>query len=194
VIRISDRLVIKPSFKEYNQARDEIVLTIDPKMSFGTGEHQTTKLVLQILEKHVKPGMKVLDVGSGTGILSIAAIKLGAAYAVAVDSDEICYSNCKENCERNRIQNSIEIITGEITDVKENDFDIIFANIHKEVLLEISGEIKKLLRPDKLVILSGLLIQDFDETVTHYSDAGFKLIEKQTIDEWIALAFKFRKS
>ena len=78
VIRVSDRIVIKPTFKEYSAKPNEIVLTIDPKMSFGTGEHQTTKLILKLLEKIVKPGMNVLDVGSGTGILAIAAVKLGA--------------------------------------------------------------------------------------------------------------------
>ncbi|MGB5531107.1 MAG: 50S ribosomal protein L11 methyltransferase, partial [Ignavibacteriaceae bacterium] len=78
VIRVSDRIIIKPTFKDFSAKANEIVLTIDPKMSFGTGEHQTTKLILKLLEKYVKQGIKVLDVGSGTGILAIAAVKLGA--------------------------------------------------------------------------------------------------------------------
>ncbi|MDZ7624568.1 MAG: 50S ribosomal protein L11 methyltransferase [Ignavibacteriaceae bacterium] len=142
VIRVSDRIVIKPTFKEYSAKPDEIVLTIDPKMSFGTGEHQTTKLILRLLEKYVTKGMKVLDVGSGTGILAIASVKLGASKAVAVDFDEICLENCKENSLLNEVSDSVEIITGEIDDVKEKDFDLILANIQKNVLLDIADKIK----------------------------------------------------
>ncbi len=80
VIRVTDRIIIKPTFKEYIAKENEIVLTLDPKMSFGTGEHQTTKMMLQLEEKYIKDGMKVLDIGTGTGILAIAAIKLGASY------------------------------------------------------------------------------------------------------------------
>ena len=94
-------------------------------MSFGTGEHQTTKLILKLLEKYVKQGMKVLDVGSGTGILAIASVKLGASRAVAVDFDEICLENCKENCQLNGVNNSVEVVTGEIDVVKEDEFDLI---------------------------------------------------------------------
>ena len=143
VIRVSDRIVIKPTFKEFSAQPNEIVLTIDPKMSFGTGEHQTTKLILRLLEKYVKKGMKVLDVGSGTGILAIAAVKLGALKAVAVDFDEICLENCRENCHLNGVENSVEVLTGEIDDVKEDNFDLILANIQKNVLLEIAEKIKE---------------------------------------------------
>ncbi len=88
VIEVSDKFVIRPSFRKYEPKPGKIVIEIDPKMSFGTGEHQTTKLILQLLEKYIKRGDKVLDIGAGTGILSIAAIKLGAASAVAVDNYE----------------------------------------------------------------------------------------------------------
>jgi len=160
VIRISDRIVIKPTFKEYSANPDEIVLTIDPKMSFGTGEHQTTKLILRLLEKYLKQGIKVLDVGSGTGILAIASLKLGASRAVAVDFDEICLENCKENCVLNGVVKSVHMLTGEIDDVSENDFDLILANIQKNVLLEIAEKIKSKLKPGGTVILSGLLEAD----------------------------------
>jgi len=194
VIQVSKRIIIKPSFKDYIAKEGEIVITIDPKMSFGTGEHQTTKLVLQMLEKHVKPGIKILDVGSGTGILSIAAIKLGAASAVAIDTDEVCYENCKENCELNGVTDYIKILISDIKNVRENDFDLILANIQNNVLLEISNEIKKRLTENKTVILSGLLGQNFDEIVNHYSQIGFNLIDKTEMNEWIALAFQLSSS
>jgi ribosomal protein L11 methyltransferase len=189
IIRVSDRIVIKPSFKNYEAKENEIVLTIDPKMSFGTGEHQTTKLVLSLLEKIVKPGMKVLDVGSGTGILAITAIKLGAKKAVAVDFDEVCLENCKENCAINNVENSVEVITGEINDVNEKDFDLIIANIQKNVLIEIADKIKSKLNHSGIVILSGLLESDKDDIEKNYCSLGFATIEIEHMDEWIAIVF-----
>jgi ribosomal protein L11 methyltransferase len=187
VIRITDRVVIKPTFKEYKAKPNEIVLTIDPKMSFGTGEHQTTKLMLKQLEQIVKPGMKVLDVGSGTGILSIAAIKFGVANAVAIDSDEICFENCKENCIQNDVENSIEVMTGEIENVQERDFDLILANIQKNILLDIAEKIRQRLKKDGIVILSGLLVSDQKEIEKKYHLLGFKTVQFEQMDEWIAI-------
>jgi len=190
VIRVSERIVIKPSFRKYEANKNEIILTIDPKMSFGTGEHQSTKLVLRLLEKYVKKGMKVLDVGSGTGILAIAAVKLGATQVVAVDFDEICLNNCKENCVINGVENSIEILTGEIDVVKENDFDLILANIQKNILLEIAEKIKAKLKPNGLVILSGLLESDKIAIENKYHSLGFRTEEIEQMDEWIAIVFR----
>jgi ribosomal protein L11 methyltransferase len=190
VIRVSEKILIKPTFKEYSAKPNEIVLTIDPKMSFGTGEHQTTKLILRLLEKYVQKEMKVLDVGSGTGILAIAAVKLGASRAVAVDIDEICQENCKENCVLNGVENSVEIITGEIDDVKEDKFDLILANIQKNVLLEIASKIKIKTRKNGIVILSGLLKEDEESIIRNYTSVGFQFTEKLILDEWIALLFQ----
>ncbi|MBE0573229.1 MAG: 50S ribosomal protein L11 methyltransferase [Ignavibacteriaceae bacterium] len=189
VIRVSDRIVIKPTFKEYSVKSNEIVLTIDPKMSFGTGEHQTTKLILRLLEKYIKRGMKVLDVGSGTGILAIASVKLGASRAVAVDFDEICLENCKENSLINEVNHSVKIITGEIDDVKENDFDLILANIQKNVLLEIAGKIKSKLKSGGVVILSGLLDSDKEAIEEKYHSLDFVTLQLEKMDEWIAVVF-----
>jgi len=187
VIRVSDKIVIKPSFKEYSANPDEIVLTIDPKMSFGTGEHQTTKLILRLLGKYVKQGMKILDVGSGTGILAIASVKLGASRAVAVDFDEICLENCKENCVLNGVVNSVQILTGEIDDVREKNFDLVLANIQKIILLEIAEKIKSKLKSGGTVILSGLLDADRSAIEKKYHSLGFETRYVDRIDEWIAI-------
>ena len=189
VIHVSDRIVVKPTFKSYQAKKNEIVLTIDPKMSFGTGEHQTTKLMLIMLEKIVKPEMIVLDVGSGTGILSIAAIKLGAKKAVAVDFDEICLENCRENSVLNKVQNSIEIFTGEIDLVKENNFDLVIANIQKNVLIEIAGKISDRLNQNGKIILSGLLVSDRTAIEKIYHSLGFHTLQVEQMDEWIAILF-----
>ena len=193
VIRVSDRIVIKPTFKEYSAKQNEIVLTIDPKMSFGTGEHQTTKLILKLLEKYVTQGIKVLDVGSGTGILAIASVKLGGSRAIAVDFDEICLDNCKENCILNRVVDSVEILTGEIADVNETSFDLIVANIQKKVLLEIAEKIKTKLKPKGVVILSGLLESDKSAIEKKYHSLGYKTEQIEQMNEWIAIVFNLKK-
>ena len=190
VIRVTEKIVIKPSFKNYSAKHNEIVLTIDPKMSFGTGEHQTTKLILRLLEKYVQKGMKVLDVGSGTGILAIASIKLGAEKGIAVDFDEICLENCNENCILNGVENSIEVLTGEIADVKEKDFDLILANIQKNVLLGIADKIKSKLKSSGIVILSGLLEPDKSAIEIKYHLLGFKTERVEDMDEWIAIVLQ----
>ncbi len=189
VIEVSDKLVIKPSFREYQSKPGQIIITIDPKMSFGTGEHQTTKLVLQFLEKYVDRGIKILDVGSGTGVLAIASIKLGASSAVAIDNDEWCSLNGKENCQLNEVADKIDVRLGEIKDINEKDFDLITANIQKNILMDIAEEIYSRLKSGGKVILSGLLFTDEKEIVEKYSSLGFKFFEKQSLDEWIAIVF-----
>lgn len=189
IIKVTDRIIIKPSYKEYKPLESEIVITIDPKMSFGTGEHQTTKLMLELIEKYIQQGMKVLDIGSGTTILSIAAVKLGAEKAIAIDNDELCYENGIENCKLNGIGSKANVRRGEIKDVEEKDFDLIFANIQKNVLIDIADEIKLRLKKNGLVFLSGLLSEDEKDLVDHYGKKGFSLVEKLQMDEWIAIAF-----
>ena len=190
IIKVTDRIVIKPSYKDYVPAENEIIITIDPKMSFGTGEHQTTKLMLMLIEKYVKPGMKVLDVGSGTAVLSIASVKLGAEKAVAIDNDELCFENGVENCRINNVVYKVEVKTGEIKDINEKDFDIILANIQKNVLLNIADDLKSKLEKDGLIILSGLLVEDEEDIIENYCKLNFIFIQKERMDEWIALVFK----
>ncbi|OGU27331.1 MAG: hypothetical protein A2057_02855 [Ignavibacteria bacterium GWA2_35_9] len=193
IIKVTERIVIKPSYKEYISSSNEIVITIDPKMSFGTGEHQTTKLMLKLIENYVKPGMKILDVGSGTAVLSIASVKLGAYKAVAIDNDELCFENGIENSRINNVRNKLEVKTGEIKDISENEFDIILANIQKNILLDIAHDLKSKLKKNGLLILSGLLVEDEADMVDYYGRLNFTFIEKESMDEWIAIVFKLLK-
>jgi ribosomal protein L11 methyltransferase len=190
VIEVTDKIVIKPTFREYEEKPGQIVLIIDPKMSFGTGEHQTTKLMLMLLEKYIKKGENVLDVGSGTGVLAIAALKLGAKHSIAIDIDEWCLDNAKENSELNNVKDLIDIRQGEISDIKESGFDIILANIQKDILLKILTDIFQKVKPEGKIILSGLLTSDEDDIKKAYLDLGLKFVQDLTLDPWLALVFK----
>lgn len=190
VIVVSDTLVIKPSFKEFSAKPNQIVITIDPKMSFGTGEHQSTKLSLLFLEKYVKKGMKILDVGTGTAILAIAPAKLGASKIIAIDNDEWCYENSMENCEVNSVQGEVDIRLCEIKEVAEKDFNLVVANIQRDVLISISKDIRYRTSKKGILILSGLLIADKDEIQREYEKLNFSLLEFKSSDEWISLVFQ----
>lgn len=189
VIEVTDKVVIKPSFKEYTPKEGQVIIKIDPKMSFGTGEHQTTRLVLQFLEKHITPGAKVLDVGCGTGVLAIGAVLLGAGKAIGIDNDEWCLLNGKENVALNELNDKVEIRLCETKDVSENDFDLILANINKHILLDIRDHLFGKLKASGILILSGLLTTDEEEIVKHFSAVGLKLLALESQDDWIALTF-----
>ena len=190
VVRVSEKIVIKPTFKEYDAKENEIVLTLDPKMSFGTGDHQTTKICLLLIEKYIKPEMKVLDAGSGTAILGIAAAKLGAEIAIAFDIDEWCYENGIENTQLNNVSERIEVRKCELKDIEEKDFDLIIANIQKNILLELTEGFRQRIKPNGLLILSGLLESDREAIVDKYSSLGFKEIDYLKMDEWIGIVFQ----
>jgi ribosomal protein L11 methyltransferase len=189
VIKVSDKIVIKPSFKEYEKINDEIVITIDPKMSFGTGEHATTKLIVHLLEKYIEPGMKILDVGTGTGILSIISVRLGASKVIGFDIDEWCCENAQENTIINDVSGKAEIRMGEINVIPESDFDIILANIQKNILLDLLKDFSVKLNKGGFVLLSGLLEEDEEKILQKYTKEGFRHLETRQLDEWIAVAF-----
>jgi len=190
VVNISDRIVIKPSFREYKKKNDEFVITIDPKMSFGTGKHTTTKLVVQMLEKYIKAGDNVLDVGSGTGILAITAIKLGSVSAVAIDNDDWCYENAIENCKLNNVEEKIDVRNCELAQVEEKDFSVIISNIQKNVLKDLAKDFKNRIKEKGILILSGLLENDKKEIIDFYSNYGYNLLESKQLEEWISLVFQ----
>ncbi|MDF1611175.1 50S ribosomal protein L11 methyltransferase [Stygiobacter electus] len=190
VVEVTEKIVIKPSFKEYNPKPNQLVITIDPKMSFGTGDHATTKLILSHLEKIVKGNEFVLDVGSGTGILGITAVKLGAAKAICIDNDEWCYLNGNENVKMNELNEKVDVRLCEIKDVEEKDFDLILANINKPILINIVDDLKIKFKKEGTLILSGLLNIDEIDIISLYESKGFVLNDKSQLEEWIALVFK----
>lgn len=193
VVEITDKIVIKPSFKDYNAKADQIVVIIDPKMSFGTGEHATTQLILKELQSLIKGNEFVLDIGSGTGILGITAVKLGALKAICIDNDEWCYLNGNENVKMNNLVENVDVRLCEINDVKENEFDIILANINKPILINIADEIFKRIKSHGTLVLSGLLKIDEDEIKNLYESKSFIFKKQSEKDEWICIVFDVKK-
>ncbi|MCZ7611614.1 MAG: 50S ribosomal protein L11 methyltransferase [Ignavibacterium sp.] len=190
VVHVTDKIVIKPTFKEYHSKPEEIVLILDPKMSFGTGDHQTTKICLRFIEKYLKADSNVLDAGSGTAILAIAAAKLNAKKVIAFDIDEWSYENGIENTNLNEVSSQVEIRKCELNEIKENDFDLIIANIQKNILIELSDGFRFRIKANGVLILSGLLEMDREVIVSKYTSLGFEVIDYMKMDEWIGLVFK----
>jgi ribosomal protein L11 methyltransferase len=186
-IEVTDNIAIKPSWKEYNGSA-KIVIEIDPKMSFGTGHHETTRMMVRLLEKHIKGGEKILDVGTGTGVLAIAAIKLGAGDCIAVDKDEWSIENSLENVRKNGVAGKINVIRGEVASVGEEDFDIVVANLNRNTLLYIEPELRKRCKPGGVLLLAGILTLDEESIVDSYTKSGFRVVEALHEAEWSALA------
>lgn len=190
VIRVTDRIIIKPTFKEYHKKDDEIIIELDPKMSFGTGEHPTTKICINFLEKYLMPSVTLLDAGSGTAILSIVAAKLGAKKVIAFDIDEWSLSNGIENIKLNKVNDIVEVRLCELNDITEKEFDIIVANIQRNILIELASGFDEKIKQNGILILSGLLEADHQLIINKYSSLGFTEIDFIQIDEWIGLVLR----
>lgn len=188
--KISKKFVVRPSWEKYKKKKNEQVLIIDPKMSFGTGTHETTQLVIRLMENTVKKGM-VLDIGTGTGILAIAAAKLGCKKIYAFDVDENSYENAVENIRRNRCGSRIEVLQGRVEQLPVSwpkKFDVILANIQKNVILEILGTIRDLLSHKGILFVSGILTIEDEGMRRAFADHGLKLTESKQEGEWVAYA------
>ncbi len=188
-VEVTDNVAIKPSWKEYDGPA-RIVIEIDPKMSFGTGHHETTRMMIRLLEKFMKGGEKVLDIGTGTGVLAIAAVKLGAERCCAIDNDEWSIENARENIKKNRVENKIELLKGELTSMSGSAFDLVVANLNRNTLLYIRNEIFEKCSKGGFLLLSGVLTLDEGDIVSHYVERGFTAVETMHEAEWSALAFK----
>ena len=162
-LQIGEKIVVKPSWDK-NQFPDKTVIKIDPKMAFGTGRHETTKLCIKEMERLIQPSDKVLDVGTGSGILAILAAKLGASYVLAIDPDRIAVDSVLENIEKNKVKDIVEVRVGTIDErTPSNHFDVVVANLFKSKILELFEKIKKTAKEDGTIVLSGILDSERDE-------------------------------
>jgi ribosomal protein L11 methyltransferase len=186
-IEIGEKLAIKPSWSEYNNAGNRIIIQIDPKMSFGTGYHETTRLTLRLLEKYIHGINSMLDVGTGTGILAIAAVKLGASSAWGIDIDEWSIDNAGENIIANDVADKVTISDTPVTSI-DRTFRLITANLTLNTNSELLPTFRKLLRDGGTIIFSGLLAADTETMRSRLRAEQFTILEELAENEWIAIA------
>lgn len=190
-VRLSERLVITQSWNPVTPAGpDDMVVTIDPKMSFGTGHHESTRLIARLMTRVEFAGRSVLDIGTGTGVLAIIAAKHGAAPVVAVDNNEWAVENAFENVALNAAP-GIEIILGELSAVPHRSFDVILANIHRNIIIELLPEMSARLAPtsEACILTSGVLIADYESLVQAAAEHGLRPHDEERENEWIATKF-----
>ncbi len=193
-IRVTDRIVIAPSWQSFTPLPGDLLLTIDPKMSFGTGYHESTRLVLRLMEDAVRPGATMLDVGTGTGVLAIASLKLGCASAVACDVDEWSYANARENAGVNGVADRLTLIHGDVSLTPRVPFDIIAANLQRTVIVSILKELVPRCASGGLLLLSGLLLEDEAEIIPRLEESHFAVSGRLAENDWLALAARRRNA
>lgn len=188
IVDVTDRIIIKPSWKKLRKKdKGKIVLHIDPKMSFGTGHHETTRLCLILLEDTVDPNARLLDFGTGSGILAIAATKLGAGKVYAIDNDPWSINNAKENIRRNRVNHKITTLLGGVEKIPEKEFDLIVCNIDFLFLKKFLPKLLKRLRNGGEMVISGLRNADLPAFLDILEGKGAFPIEIISENEWAAL-------
>ena len=183
--KISEKIVICPTWEEYTAKENEIIVNIDPGNAFGTGTHATTQLCVKACEKYMKENSTIADVGCGTGILAICAMKLGAKEAAAVDNDPIAVETAMINAKVNN-ELTIDFKTATSDDLASDKYDFVFANILHNVLAEIMSDLKRIMKIGAKIVLSGILEEKQQVVIDAFEKNNMKLIEKMQQKEWVA--------
>lgn len=184
ILNIGEKFVIVPTWREYENEEDKYVINIDPGMAFGTGGHETTSLCIKNLEKYVKPHDNVIDVGCGSGILSIAASYLTDGSLKAVDLDKLAVDVSRENFALNNLENRIEVEEASLLTKETKKYDVIVANILAHIIELMLEDAYKLLEDGGYFITSGIIKDKKDELLEKMLDQGFKLVEETSDNEW----------
>lgn len=194
---VGERLLIKPSWEMCENPWNRAVLEIDPASSFGTGQHHTTRLCLELLEQLMHPGDRVLDLGCGSGILSIGALLLGASGATAVDIEENAAATATENARKNHIDPTLyRVFCGNVLEDETlcreigDGYDLICANIVADVLIAMKQLFRQFLRPEGTLIVSGIIMERRDEVLDQLKKAGFALLEVREKEGWAAASLR----
>ncbi len=192
--KISRHLVVKPTWREYSPESDEIVIELDPGMAFGTGTHPTTVLCAAMIEKYLKKGDCFLDVGTGSGILMIAAARLGAARVCGIDKDETAIKVAAANLKLNTIQpQRFQVKTANLVDETGETYDMIAANILTHVILDLIVDIGRVLNPGGIFICSGIIEKNQSQVAEALQNIGFEIIEIVSQEEWVAIASRLKR-
>ena len=192
LLRIGRRLVVKPSWIEYEAAEGDVLVELDPGLAFGTGYHPTTYSCLEIMEESVAPGMEILDLGCGSGILTIAAVKLGAGRVVALDIDPQAVKASRQNFRRTKIKGQVQLDQGSLPNrlAPAGAFDMVLANISARGIRERAPDILPTLKPEGMLVASGIIEEQYPETEQALLAAGYRDIKVWPREDWVTLTCK----
>ncbi len=191
-LKIGERMVICPAWEHYTPAEGELVIRMDPGMAFGTGTHETTRLVIRLLEHYTRPGCRMLDVGTGTGILAICASRLGADTCRAYDIDPTAVRVARENIKDSGLAN----VTCDQSDLLKQvsldggPYDLICANIVADIIIRMVPDVGDYLADDGVLLASGIIAERCEDVVRAFEAHGFEIVEKLTDNDWCGLAVK----
>ncbi len=188
--RIGERVIIVPSWQEYESKEKEIVIRLDPGMAFGTGLHPTTRMSLAALERYVKNGMRVLDIGTGSGILAIAAVKLGAGFVLGVDTDPVAVSVAEANVAANSLEDSVEIRLGSVVNLPPSSFHLVLINISAEVISTLAEDVLTTMAPGGVVVTAGIIKGKEAEIIERLSSLGLHMLERVQEGDWVTLVLR----
>ncbi|MGE7623298.1 50S ribosomal protein L11 methyltransferase [Viridibacillus sp. NPDC096237] len=187
-VKISNRFTIVPTWEDYEPVNsDELIIELDPGMAFGTGTHPTTVLCLQALEKTIKATDSVVDVGTGSGVLSIGAALLGAKHIHALDLDEVAVRSAIENVQLNKVEEVIDVMQGNLLDTVKEPADVVVANILAEVIMTFTDDAYTIVKPGGLFITSGIIEPKKDDVKASLEKAGFIIEEVMMMEDWVAI-------
>jgi ribosomal protein L11 methyltransferase len=189
-VKVSDRITVAPSWEDYEAGPDEQIIRLDPGMAFGTGTHPTTILCIRALEKMIRGGEKVIDVGCGTGVLSIAAAKLGAKEVLAVDLDQVAVESAAFNAEINRVSDRVNVRKNDLLRQLDGTYDLIVANILAEVIVTFADQVAERLKPNGIYITSGIISKKAEVVKDALEEAGLPVMETFNEDDWVAFISK----
>jgi ribosomal protein L11 methyltransferase len=190
-VKISERFTIVPTWEEYTPVNsDELIIELDPGMAFGTGTHPTTVMCIQALERTVQKGDRIIDVGTGSGVLSIAGALLGAEKISALDLDQVAVTTAKMNIELNQVQEIVEVSQNNLLEGKFEPVDGIVANILAEVIVRFTDDAAKIVKKDGYFIASGIIQPKKQEVKDALTKAGFEITETLLMEDWVALIAK----
>lgn len=192
ILEIGKTLAIVPSWLNSKEVDRKVIIELDPGMAFGTGHHPTTRMCLEMLEILVKPEDAILDLGCGSGILSIASAKMGSEKVIGIDNDETAVKVAMENIEINGISKSVSILTGSIPnkDMSKYSNDIIVANISSKIILDLSIEITEHLKPGGHLIVSGFLDINESEIINKFKELNLSVLSRLSTADWVALSLR----
>ena len=190
--KVTDRIVIKPTWEEYKDKSGELIIELDPGMAFGTGTHPTTSMCMKLMENYAGQFKSVLDVGCGSGILSIAAVLLGAEDVLGIEIDPRAVDVAKENVRLNGFDDKIRILQGDLTKGADIKADLVVANLMSDLVILLSEDVRKNLAYEGLFVSSGILIEKQIEVKAAIKDAGFEVIDLLEEGEWCAILARLK--